>query len=86
MNAIRADHGVRVRARSVCKCECDLPRILLQPHEFLVEMDDVLGHDRCKGVVQVRAMHAQIGRAEKVSGMGNSLMTSPVSHFRFRCE
>ena len=65
MNAVRADHSVRLRARSVGKRERDLSCALFQSHQFLVEMDDFLRHHRGEGIVQVGAVHAQIGRAEE---------------------
>ena len=79
MNAVRTDHGVRVRARSIGKCEGDLSRALFQANEFLVEMNDFVGHHGGKGIVQVRAMHAEIWRAEK------TLRHGQLSHHLARC-
>ena len=63
-----ADHlrlGVGLRARSVGKHERDLRGALFQAYQFFIEVNDFLGHDGGERVVQIRAMHAKIGRAEQ---------------------
>jgi len=86
MNSIRANHCVSLRARAVGKCQRDLSRALLQPSQFLVEMDDFLGTTAARASCKSARCIQRYGAPKRLSGMGSSRMTLPVFHSRFRCE
>ena len=66
MHAVGANHGVGFSSRAVGKLQRHAPRsALLEPRQLLAQMKNLRRQNRSQRVVQVRAMHAQIGRAEE---------------------
>ncbi len=65
VDAVGADHRIGARARAVGEGEIDLAGGVVDSGELLAEMDAVGGNGRGERVVQIGAVHAEIGRAKQ---------------------
>ena len=63
MHAISTDHGIGLGVAAVRKTECYAAAALVQAGEFFRQVDHLRWYGRGETIVQITAMHAQVGRA-----------------------
>ncbi len=77
VDAVGADHRIGPGASAVSEGEFHLRPLGFQPHQLFAEVNRFRRHRAQQRVVQVRAVHAQIRRAEQAFGHGQLAQDAP---------
>src|SRR5262249_39999740 len=68
MNSVGTNDRIALDAGSIRKCQDNLPSVLIEPDQLLIQMDNVSRERGKQSVMQIGTMHTQVWSAEKAVG------------------